>query len=257
LVRRFGPDRSAANHMKIGGLEKFSLIDYPDHLSAVVFTVGCTFRCPFCYNPMLVPSGKSKDTSPQGEGEEGQVSTTETGLFHFLSSRKEKLDGVVVTGGEPTMQSDLPDFLGKIKQMGFDVKLDSNGTNPEMIKKLLLEKTVDYLAMDLKCDKGGYEKASGKKFDFGKIEESVKIIMNSGLPYEFRTTCVPGFLDKVALENMGRMINGASRWYLQRFKSDAEMIDKGLVGRPGFSEREMEEFAAIGRKYVKVCEIRG
>jgi pyruvate formate lyase activating enzyme len=243
--------------MKIGGLEKFSLIDYPDHLAAVVFAVGCTFRCPFCYNPMLVPSGKSKDTSSQDEGEEGLFSISENGLFHFLEERKGKLDGVVVSGGEPTMQADLPEFLAKIKEIGFKIKLDTNGSNPAMIKNLLSRKLLDYVAMDIKCDKSGYEKSTGSKIDFGKIEESVKLIMNSKLPYEFRTTCVPGFLDKVALENMGRMINGASRWYLQRFKSDAEMIDKGLVGRPGFSEREMEEFAAIGRKYVKVCEIRG
>jgi pyruvate formate lyase activating enzyme len=244
--------------MKIGGLEKFSMIDYPDSLSAVVFTIGCTFRCPFCYNPMLVPNGRSQYTSPRGEEEEGQsLSFDEDGLFQFLESRKGKLDAVVVTGGEPTMHADLPDFLKKIKAMGFKLKLDTNGTNPEMLKKVLKEEVVDYLAMDLKCDQSGYEAASGVKFDFGKIEESVKIIRASGLPYEFRTTCVPGFLNKEAVENIGRFIEGSPAWYLQNFKSDADMIDSCLKGKPGFSPKEMEEFAAIGKKYVKACEVRG
>jgi pyruvate formate lyase activating enzyme len=162
-----------------------------------------------------------------------------------------------VTGGEPTMHADLPDFLKKIKALGFKVKLDTNGTNSEMLVKVLKEKLVDYLAMDMKCDQAGYAAASGVKFDFGKIEESVKIIKDSGLPYEFRTTCVPGFLDKAVVENIGRLIDGSPAWYLQNFKSDADMIDQCLKGKPGFSAREMEEFAAIGKKYVKVCEVRG
>lgn len=234
-----------------------SLIDYSGHLAAVVFTIGCTFNCNFCYNPMLVPNGKSEDTPSKGGEEEGQTPLTEAGLFHFLEERKGKLDGVVVTGGEPTIHHDLPDFLTKIKALGFDIKLDTNGTNPEMLKKVLSDNLVDYLAMDIKSDEARYEKTTGTKFDFGKIKESVKIIMESGLPYEFRTTCVPGFLDEEAIENMGKMIEGADKWFLQRFKSDADMIDGELVGKPGFPEEQMERFAVIGRKHVKECEVRG
>lgn len=243
--------------MKIGGLEKLSLIDYPGRLAAVVFTIGCTFRCPFCYNPMLVPNGKSENTSPQGEGEEGQVSTTETGLFHFLEGRKGKLDGVVVTGGEPTMQSDLLEFVSRVKEMGFAVKLDTNGTNPSVLKELVDKKLVDYVAMDIKCDEKGYERSAGVRVDFGKIKESVRIIKESGLPYEFRTTCVPGFLDEAAVVGIGEMIEGADKWYLQRFKSEVEMIDPELSDKVGFTESQMERFATIGKEYVKECEIRG
>ncbi len=251
--------------MKIGGLEKFSLIDYPDHVAAVVFTVGCTFRCPFCYNPalinpMLVPKyGKSENRSLSDQNfEQGQFSLIEEdGLFHFLETRVGKLDGVVVTGGEPTMHSDLPAFLLKIKNLGFHVKLDTNGSNPEMLKKVLSEKLVDYLAMDIKSDKSGYEKSVGLNVDFGKIEESVKIIKESGLPYEFRTTCVPGFIDGNAVIEMGKMIQGAMAWYLQRFKSDSEMLDHSLENKNSFTDDEMGELTSFGKKFVENCQFRG
>ena len=233
--------------MKIGGLEKLSLIDYPGQLSAVVFTVGCTFRCPFCYNPLLVANiGK------------GQPFEKEEGLFLFLKERLGKLDGVVISGGEPTMHNDLPEFIKKIKDLGFKIKLDTNGTNPEMLKKLLAENLLDYIAMDIKADEANYDRVSGSKDYFPKVSESVKIIMMSKVSYEFRTTCVPGFLDKEIMENAGKMIVGADKWYLQKFKNDAdEMIDNSLKGRPAFSNKEMQEFAEIGRKYVKFCEVRG
>jgi pyruvate formate lyase activating enzyme len=245
--------------MRIGGLEKLSLIDYPGELSAVVFTVGCTFRCPFCYNPMLVLLQKSGngDISPEGEEKEKDHSHfDEADLFLFLEKRRGKLDAVVVSGGEPTMQADLPEFIRKVKNLGFKIKLDSNGTNPEMLKKLLAEGLINYLAMDLKAAPVDYEKATGVKFDFNKIKESVKMIMQSGVPYEFRTTCVPGFINEEAIVKMGEFIKGADKWYLQNFKSDAELIDKNLSGKQGFSAVEMKKFAEIGGKYVKMCEIR-
>jgi pyruvate formate lyase activating enzyme len=126
-----------------------------------------------------------------------------------------------------------------------------------MLKKLLAEKLIDYLAMDLKSAPEDYARATGTKFDFEKIKESVKIIMSSGVPYEFRTTCVPGFIDEEAAEKMGEFIKGADKWYLQNFKSDAELIDKNLCGKQGFTAVEMKKLAEIGRKYVKICEVRG
>jgi pyruvate formate lyase activating enzyme len=246
--------------MRIGGLEKLSLIDYPGELSAVVFTIGCTFRCPFCYNPMLVLSNSDRggDTSPRGEeNEKDHTPLNEDGLFCFLESRKGKLDAVVITGGEPTMQVDLPEFIRQVKAMGYKVKLDTNGTNPEMLKNILAGKLVDYLAMDLKAAPEDYERATGVMFDFEKIKQSVKLIMSSGLPYEFRTTCVPGFINETAMVKMGEFIQGADKWYLQNFKSDTELIDKLLKGHPGFSSAEMEKFTSIGRDYVKKCEVRG
>jgi pyruvate formate lyase activating enzyme len=247
--------------MKIGGLEKLSLIDYPGGLSAVIFTIGCTFRCPFCYNPMLVLSERDRNGNnslPQGqESEKGHTLIEEDDLFLFLSSRFGKLDAVVISGGEPTMHPDLPEFIRRIRTLGYKIKLDSNGTNPEMLKKLLAEKLIDYLAMDIKAAPADYQRATGTKFDFEKIKQSAKIIMSSGLPYEFRSTCVPGFIDEKSVVEMGELIKGADKWYLQNFKSDAELIDMSLRGRPGFTAAEMEKFASIGQKYVKKCEVRG
>lgn len=247
--------------MKIGGLEKFSLIDYPGHISAVIFTVGCNFRCPFCYNPMLVlpiKMGEEKNSSLSKDKnlENGQT-LIEYDLFHFLKSRLGKLDGVVISGGEPTLQADLLEFIRKIKDIGFDVKLDTNGTNPAMLRPLISEGLIDYIAMDLKSDQSGYRRSTGIDFNFAKIKESVKIIQESGLPHEFRTTCVPGFLDEAAIENMGQIIDGSDKWFLQRFKSDAQLLDSSLSGQSCFPDDKMERFAAIGRKHVKICEIRG
>ncbi|MDD5527719.1 MAG: anaerobic ribonucleoside-triphosphate reductase activating protein [Patescibacteria group bacterium] len=246
--------------MKIGGLEKLSLIDYPGELSAVVFTIGCTFRCPFCYNPMLVLSGsdRSGDTLPRGEEiDKDHTRLNEDDLFLFLSRRQNKLDAVVITGGEPTMHQDLPEFIRKIKKLGYKIKLDTNGTNPAMLKKIISANLIDYLAMDIKAAPADYPRATGVKFDFEKIKQSVKIIMASNLPYEFRTTCVPGFIDADGIAKIGELIKGADKWYLQNFKSDAELIDNNLRGKSGFTAAEMETFASIGRKYVKKCEVRG
>jgi pyruvate formate lyase activating enzyme len=247
--------------MTIGGLEKLSLIDYPGELSAVVFTIGCTFRCPFCYNPMLVLSKVDRNGNnswlKSQESEKGHTLIEEDDLFLFLSARRGKLDAVVISGGEPTLQADLPEFIRRVRALGYKIKLDSNGTNPEMLKKLLAEKLIDYLAMDIKAAPLDYEKATNTKFDFEKIKQSVKIIMSSGLPYEFRTTCVPGFVDEKSIPKMGELIKGADKWYLQNFKSDAELINLNLRGKPGFTAAEMEKFAAIGRRYVKKCEVRG
>lgn len=206
--------------MRIGGLEKLSLIDYPGELSAVVFTIGCTFRCPFCYNPMLVlssPEDRHGNSSllEGTEPEKGHTQIKEDDLFLFLESRSGKLDAVVITGGEPTMHSDLPEFIKKIKKLGLKVKLDTNGTNPEMLKNILAENLVDYLAMDLKAAPADYERTTGTVYDFNKIKQSVKLIMESGLPYEFRTTCVPGFVNEKAIAEMGSLslarINGICR----------------------------------------------
>lgn len=247
--------------MKIGGLEKLSLIDYPEKLSAVVFTVGCAFRCPFCYNPMLVLSevDRSGNSSlPKGEEtEKGHNLLNEDDLFHFLQKRRGKLDAAVISGGEPTLQADLPEFIRRIKDLGFLVKLDTNGSNPEMLEKLLSADLIDYLAMDIKAEPDDYPRATGVKFDFNKIRESVKLIMKSGLPYEFRTTCVPGFIDEKSLEKMGELIAGAERWYLQKFRSNTKLIDKSLEGKPDFTDREMAALAEVGGKFVKRCEVRG
>jgi len=241
--------------MIIGGLEKLTLLDYPDHLAAIIFTQGCNFRCHFCYNPMLVLPRKGGDEKNKKEKGFSPLSTED--LFLFLKERFGRLEGVVITGGEPTMHPDLPSFIKKIKDIGYLVKLDTNGTKPEMVSQLIKDKLIDYIAMDLKAPIAKYEQTVGVKLDWDNIKKSVKIVSESGLPYEFRTTVVPGLLAKEDFHKMGEFIKGASKWYLQKFKSDTDLVDSSYVKQKGYSSKEMEEFAAIGREYVHLCEVRG
>lgn len=240
--------------MIIGGLEKLTLLDYPDHLAAIIFTQGCNFRCHFCYNPMLVLPREGMDVKNKEEKGFSTLSTED--LFLFLKERFGRLEGVVITGGEPTLHSDLPSFIKQIKDIGYLVKLDTNGTNPEMVKELIKEKLIDYIAMDLKAPLDKYEETVSVKVDCDNIKNSVKIIMESGLPYEFRTTVVPGLLVKEDFHKMGELIKGASKWYLQNFKSDTDLVDASYKTQKGYTAKEMAEFAAIGREYVKLCEVR-
>ena len=240
--------------MKIGGLEKLSLIDYPGYLSAIVFTAGCNFRCHFCYNPMLV--WPSSELGGIQNKEKGFSQIPEEDLFLFLKDRVGKIEGIVITGGEPTMHNDLPEFIKKIKALGFKVKLDTNGTIPEMVKKIIDEKIIDYIAMDLKAPLEKYSTIVGVPIDCQKIVESVKIVIESGLPHEFRTTVTPGFLEKDDFSKMGQIIQGADAWYLQKFKSDTDLVDPLLQGKAAFSSKEMEEMAEIGSKFVKICQLR-
>jgi len=239
--------------MIIGGLEKLTLLDYPDHLAAIIFTQGCNFRCHFCYNPMLVLPREGKDENIK---EKGFSLISSKDLFLFLRERRNRLDGVVITGGEPTLHADLPSFIKQIKALGYDIKLDTNGTNPIMLEQLIKEKLLDYIAMDLKAPLTKYELITGVKVDCNNLEKSVKIIMTSGLPYEFRTTVVPGLLAKKDFTAMGRVIRGATSWYLQKFKSDTELVDFHYQAHQAYSNQEMAEFSVIGQKYVKRCKVR-
>jgi len=241
--------------MIIGGLEKLTLLDYPDHLAAIIFTQGCNFRCHFCYNPMLVLPQSGGDEKNKKEKGFSPLSTED--LFLFLKERYGRLEGVVITGGEPTLHPDLPAFIKQIKNIGYLVKLDTNGTNPEMLAELINDKLIDYIAMDLKAPLDKYEKTVSVKLDWDNIKKSVKIISESGLPYEFRTTVVPGLLVKEDFHKMGEIIKGLDKWYLQNFKSDTDLVNSNYKKQKGFSAKEMAEFAAIGREYVKLCEVRG
>lgn len=238
--------------MIIGGLEKLTLLDYPDHLAAIIFTSGCNFRCHFCYNPMLVLPRKEGDIKNK---EDLNLITSED-LFLFLKERFGRLEGVVITGGEPTLHADLPDFIKKIKKLGYLVKLDTNGTNPEMLRKLIKAKLIDYLAMDIKSDANNYERTVGVKVNFQNLQKSAKIIMTSGLPYEFRTTMVPGLVNKEIFLAMGEFIKGAKKWYLQNFKSDTDLVDLSFRNQKSFSLKEMKEFVKLGRNFVEICEDR-
>ncbi|MEA1963326.1 MAG: anaerobic ribonucleoside-triphosphate reductase activating protein [Patescibacteria group bacterium] len=250
--------------MIIGGLQKFSLLDYPNHISAIIFTQGCNFRCHFCYNPMLVwpefKAGKFKNINSSDNTDEKVKKVypqfQEDGLFDFLRKRQKKLDAVVITGGEPTIHKDLPDFIKKIKKLGFKVKLDTNGTNPKMLKSLIDKKLIDYIAMDIKGSLEKYVIITGVKSDLNNIKKSIKIIMDCGLPYEFRTTAAPELIEKEDIKKIGELIAGAKKWYLQNFKSDIDLVNDRFEKRKPYFLKEMEEMREIGEGYVDFCDIR-
>lgn len=242
--------------MIIGGLQKFSILDYPEKLSAIVFTKGCNFRCHFCYNPELVLLDETNKTNQILKNKKGLPDITEEAFFAFLKSRVNKLDAVVITGGEPTLHSDLPDFVKKIKELGFLVKLDTNGTSPEMVEKLLKKKLIDYIAMDIKASREKYDQVTGVKNDIKKIKKSIKVTKKSGLPYEFRSTLVPDLMNKHDIKNMGELIEGAEKWFLQSFKSDVDMIDNKLKNKAAYTGSDLEEMRKLGERFVKKCLIR-
>jgi pyruvate formate lyase activating enzyme len=247
--------------MIIGGLQKFSLLDYPEHLAAIVFTQGCNFRCQFCYNPMLVwPNkvGKLRDinSSENEEVEKVHPVITEDDLFDFLEGRRGKLDAVVITGGEPSLHADLPDFTARIKGLGFKVKLDTNGTNPDMLKILLDGSLLDYLAMDLKAAPDKYDLVTASQPDLDALRTSIEQIMASGLAYEFRTTVVPGLTGPDDIPAIGKLIEGAEKWFLQDFRSDLELVNGEFKGVRGYSAKELEKMRLAGSRFVKFCALR-
>jgi pyruvate formate lyase activating enzyme len=237
--------------MLIGGVEKLSLLDYPDRLSAIVFTQGCNFRCHFCYNPMLV--------LPNVGGAENKLKDrliSEDDLLAFLQKRIGKLDAVVITGGEPTINSDLPEFITKIKNLGYLIKLDTNGTNPDMLNYLINKKLLNYIAMDIKAPLAKYEEVVNVRVDLNKIQESVKIIKGVKLPYEFRTTVAPNFLKLIDVGIMAKELVGAKKWYLQKFESNKSLVDSKLENTITYTDQELESMAQLGRAIMKNCYYR-
>lgn len=248
--------------MIIGGLQKFSLLDYPGLVSAIVFTQGCNFRCRFCYNPMLIcqESGTKNKKKQEKKSEEKKKTHShlidEDEFFAFLEHRIGKIDAVVISGGEPTLHADLPDFIKKIRKKGFKIKLDTNGSNPEMLGKLINENLLDYIAMDIKNAPDSYDKITNINTNLNNILKSVKLIMTSAVPYEFRTTLVPGLVGEEDIENMGEMIADADKWYLQQFMSNVDLIDEKLKGLVPYNTKTLQNMQKIGAMYVGDCRIR-
>ena len=191
--------------MRIGGIQKCSLIDFPGKVSAVLFTQGCPWRCPYCHNERLVFPDRFDPP------------ILETEVFSFLRRRREQLDGVVVSGGEPTIQPDLIEFIREIKKMGFAVKLDTNGFRPDVLEKVIRLELLDYIAMDVKAPLDNYATVAGARVDTGKTRRSISIIINSGIDHEFRTTAVPGLHTIEDLRAIGELVTGAKRYILQEF----------------------------------------
>jgi pyruvate formate lyase activating enzyme len=239
--------------MIIAGLEKLSLIDYPDHLSAIVFTQGCNFRCHYCYNPMLVWPQRA-DKGKYRQKDSSYIS--EESLFSFLKKRQGKLNGVVITGGEPTLHQDLPTFIKKIRELDYDIKLDTNGTNPKLLKVLIADKLLDYIAMDFKAPINSYQEVVNVEFDFLNIEKSAKIIRESGLDYEFRTTVVPQLITKEKIEEMGKFLRGSKKWFLQKFKSETDLVNEKYRNIKAYNDKEMAELVKVAQKYVNLVKWR-
>ena len=197
----------------------------------------------------------------EGEGESKNIEEdypliSEEDLLLFLKSRIGRITGVVISGGEPCLQKDLKNFIKKIKKMGFKIKLDTNGTKPELVRDLIKENLLDYIAMDLKSSLSNYEKAVGVKTDIVKIIESIKLLKESAVPYEFRSTLVPGLHTADDILAMSQVIAGADKWFLQKFKSDTNLVDSKFRGQRSFTDLEMKKFLRIAQKYVPNCKIR-
>ncbi len=232
--------------MHIGGIQKNSLIDYPGKLSSVIFCSGCNFDCPYCHNPGLV------------DGHVGCPNDLNTGaIFDFLDQRRGFLDGVVVSGGEPTLQPDLLDLCRRIKNLGFPVKLDTNGSRPRVLQSLIREGLVDYVAMDLKTDPVLYRAYIKRDCQPDPIVASVALIMESGIDYEFRTTCVKPIVTPQTVENIVELIKGARRYALQRFRNSGVLHPEFFkAGNCEYSRDEMLQLKALAEQTVDECLIR-
>ena len=234
--------------MKISGLQKLTLIDYPDKLACTVFLSGCNFRCGFCYSPELVLPDKIND----------QPILSEKEFFDFLKERKELLDGLVICGGEPTINKDLPEFISKAKKLGYLVKLDTNGSHPEMLEKLIEKKLVDYFAMDVKnlLKKENYQKTVKVKVNLNQIKKSINLIKQSGIDYEFRTTIVPGVHTKQDIIQLAQEISPADKFFLQNFVPEKTLEPEFEKIKPYY----LDELIEIKEKiacFFKICQIRG
>src|SRR4030042_840358 len=232
--------------MTIGGLQKLTLIDYPGHIAATVFTVGCNFRCPFCHNPELIISNFQFPIS----------NVIERDFFNFLKQRKGKLEGVCITGGEPTIQPDIQEFIRKIKSLDFKVKLDTNGARPDVLRLLYGEKLLDFVAMDIKNNLENYGKTATSKIDTERIRLSLDLIRNSGIDYEFRTTVVPGLHKESDFDKIGKWLKGSKKYALQAFEDKGKILDPKLKKRTRGKSIDLEKIAKNIRKYFGKVEIR-
>ena len=228
--------------MKIQGLQKMTLLDYPGRVACTVFLGGCDFRCPFCHNFNLV-EGPLPEAISEGE------------FFAFLAKRRGLLDGVAITGGEPCLRRDLPEFAARIREAGFPVKLDTNGYQPQMLQRLLDEGLVDYVAMDVKNSPAKYARTAGlPEVDVERIGRSIELLKRAQVPCEFRTTVVRELHDAADFEEMGSWISGAERYFLQPFVSRDAVPDRSLSAPDA---DDMRLFADIAARYVEHVEVRG
>jgi len=231
--------------MLFGGLQKTTLVDYPGKVAATVFTIGCNFRCPYCHNPELVLPELIKK----------QPKITEKEILDFLKERQKLLEGLCITGGEPTIQPDLIDFIKKVKDLGFLIKIDTNGSCPNVLNNLIEEKLIDYVAVDIKTSKEKYEIFSEDKNIIEKVDKSIELLKRDKIDYEFRTTLVSDILDEQDVLAIVDWIKFASHYYLQRFQSGKVLDEKFKNAQPWSEQKTNQLFKKI-KPYFSKCDIR-
>ena len=228
--------------MIVGGLMNLTLLDYPEKVACTVFTKGCNFRCPFCHNATLVNDHDCQDL-------------TVYEVLEFLKKRKPVLEGVCLTGGEPLIQSDVEEFLTTAKKIGYNVKLDTNGSFPDRLIALVENGLIDYCAMDVKNSKSRYAETVGTNVDIAAIEKSVAYLLSQDkIPFEFRTTVTANFHDEKSIEQLAEWIARAPKYYLQKFVDSGDLIDGTVTGA---SDEQMHRYLEIAKKYVPAAELRG
>jgi len=234
--------------MTIGGFQKFTLIDYPGKLSCIIFLSGCNFRCPFCYSTELVLPEKIKN----------HPKLNKNNIIDYLRDRQGMLEGVVICGGEPTLNSDIEELCHDIKDLGYSIKLDTNGSNPDILKKLIENKLIDYIAMDIKAplDPERYKKAVGVNVDIETIKKSIELIKTSGIDYEFRTTIVSGIHSDEDIILIAESIAPAKRYFVQQFISEKTIIDISLKDKKPIPYEKLEKALARVINLFDVCKIR-
>lgn len=229
--------------MNICGYQKTTLLDYPGHVAATFFTGGCNFRCPFCHNSDLITCPSFTDTISEEE------------IFTFLKKRKNVLTGICITGGEPTLQPDLAEFMEKVHFLGYKIKLDTNGYRPEIIANLLEKNLLDYIAMDIKAGYSNYSKVCGiSNLNIRKIEDSISIIENSGIPYEFRTTVVKELHNQTDFQEISDMLSPKSPYFIQSFKDSGNIL---LSGLSSYNNEELNKFLSIIKEKLPNSSLRG
>ena len=229
--------------MNISGIQKLTLLDFPGKLACTVFTSGCNFRCPFCHNASLVLPGMSDHIDEQE-------------VFSFLKKREGILEGVCITGGEPCLQPDLETFIRKVRDIGFAVKLDTNGSFPEKLSSLLEKGLLDYVAMDIKTSKERYPEVCGVQNErlFENVQKSVEILKSSSVPHEFRTTTARELQTKEDFEKIGRWLSGEKRYFIQQYEASGELVGDEMTP---YEKEELTEFAKLMKNFVENVEIRG
>jgi len=229
--------------MKIGGLQKVSLIDYPGKISAIIFTQGCNFRCPYCHNPELVDPKLYRPCLPEKD------------VLEFLTTRQGKLDGVTITGGEPTLQDDLIPFIQEIRKMGFAIKLDTNGSCPDVLALLIQKKLLDFIAMDVKAPIAKYQGIVQAPVAADDIRKSTRLVIGSAIPHEFRTTIVASLLTPKDMTEIGQEIAGARRYALQKFQP-ARTFNKRYLREKTYSDEEFLKIKEQMEKGIPLVMIR-